>query len=108
MLLPRFLFGDDVPYVTKNAKVPIITRHVDQTDAFASFLLDYGNTCPRVARAIRVIAPNQSAVERGYAVLSPKRCRMSEAQMNACVLLTRLIQDDLSQLPVAQIQRKMG
>ena len=89
--------------VRKNAKVPIITRHVDQTDTFASFLLDYGNTCPRVARAIRVmlvIAPNQSAVERGYAVLkevvSPKRCRMSEAQMNTCVLLTQLIQDDLS------------
>ena len=122
VLLPRFLFEDDVPYVTNaekmeavmNAKVPIITRHVDQTDVFALFLLDYG-TCPRVAHAIRVmlvIAPNQSAVERGYAVLkevvSPKRCRMSEAQMNACVLFTQLIQDDLSQLPVAQIQQKMG
>ena len=75
-----------------NEKVPIVTQHVDQTDAFATFLIDYGHTYPRVARGIKlmlVMPPNQSAVERGYAVLkevvSPKRCRMSLEQTNACV-----------------------
>ena len=40
-------------------------------------------------------------------VVSPKRCSMSEAQMNACVLLTGFIPEDLTQLPVAEIRDQM-
>ena len=81
ILVPKFLFEDDGPYVsdadkmeaTMNEKVPVITKHVDQTDSFASFLIDYGHNYPRVARAIKVMIiimpPNSSPVERGYAVL---------------------------------------
>ena len=78
--IPDYLLDNDVAYVSPKEKAktladePIrtITKHTKQTDAFATFLIDYGRVYTRVAKAIRVMLaelPNASPIERGYAIL---------------------------------------
>ena len=79
-----------------------------------SFLREYGDAYPRVAKAIRtmlVMPPNSSAIERGYSVMkeviSPRRSCLSERQAELCILLACNIPSDLSKLPLMEIQREM-
>ena len=69
-----YLLGNDVAYVSPKEKaktladehIPTITKHTKQTDAFATFLIDYVRVYIRVAKAIRVMLaelPNASPIE---------------------------------------------
>ena len=115
--VPQFMFDEDIPYLGAGAfkdNTPIVVKHSDQTKCFASFLREYGDAYPRVAKAIRtmlVMPPNSSAIERGYSVMkeviSPRRSCLSERQAELCILLACNIPSDLSKLPLMEIQREM-
>ena len=120
--ISQYLINDDVLYVTdqqkinamSDARVPTITKHADQTDAFATFLLEYDHAYPRVAKAIRtmLVEPsNSSAIERGYAILkevvSPKRNCLSKEQIELCVLLANHLPNDLEDMPLMEIHAEM-
>jgi len=110
--VPQFLVDEDIPYLSD--KTPVVLKHTDQTKCFSTFLREYGETYPRVAKAIRtmiMVPPNSSAIERGYAVMkeviSPKRCSLSERQAELCVLLACNLPNDLSKLPLMKIRQEM-
>ena len=112
--IPKFVLDEDIPYIVAGSlsdKTPVVMKHTDQAKCFSYFLREYGETVATAIRAMLVMPPNSSAIERGYAVMkevmSPKRCSLSERQAELCVLLACNLPSDLKKLPLMEIQRGM-